>query len=699
MYDPTQYSTDRWPAAPGFTEEELNGVPLITVHPAAVPAAIGAVFLMLAVAGGAQYEFYVVLRWAVTAMAIWMSVVASALKRTPWVVVFVAIALLFNPLIPVYATRSFWAPFDLAGFVLFWVAGVKLRASKPALSTGQRVTPDVPEPRSTSPQQGVSYEANRALKPSGSSSMRGSEIGDSAGSVMEALQIQKMADDAAFSKLYYVAPDSSEAGAPLDLLKRGFQVMAGGSSLFCSFMIRGNTEQHDGLVACTGDKIGLFTVQSLAASGGPLPGDRIMKFDSIKKVAFATIPGVSFRGVDLFTAVKVRQSVMTIRFDNDEVWDLHFPSEPVVGHGHTPYRNFVNGFHDEYQTWHDANKPRAATLQETAPVTSMSIARMGHTGTLLPTGRVLIVGGSSDTAELYDPSIGTWKTTASMTCDRYLHTATLLPNGTVFVAGGSGASRTEIYDEATGTWTLTATMAVDRWRHTATLLRDGTVLIAGGSDTSRSAEIYDPTTGKLTPTGNMSVPRSGHAAILLRDGTVLVCGGAVGDDSFGTDYEFEVHRSVELYDPATKTWSPRASMADERTTPTAVLLPNGKVLVTGGGYETAEMYDPATGSWSMMASMAVYRAGGDATLLPDGTVLVSGGTWAAQSDSEYESVSGAELFDPVSGTWSDVTGIEGRTEHTATLLANGDVLIAGGFDQDYEELASAVVYQRRSSRR
>lgn len=135
MYDRYQHSTDRWPAAPGFTEEQLNGVPLITVHPATVPAVIGAVFLLMA-GMGAEYEFYVVMRWAVTAMAIWMCVVASALRRTPWIVVFVAIALLFNPLIPIYATREFWLPFDFAGFVLFWVAGVKLRASKPAPPTG-----------------------------------------------------------------------------------------------------------------------------------------------------------------------------------------------------------------------------------------------------------------------------------------------------------------------------------------------------------------------------------------------------------------------------------------------------------------------------------------------------------------------------------------------------------------------------------
>ncbi|WP_218122145.1 DUF6804 family protein [Arthrobacter sp. ov407] len=130
-FNPYVHSKERHSAAPGFTEAQLDNVPLVTVHPATAPSVMGAVFLLLAFLGG-PYELYVFARWAVTAMAIWMSVVAGAQKRTPWVVVFIAIALLFNPLVPVYATREFWIPFNLAGFVLFWVAGVKFRASKPA---------------------------------------------------------------------------------------------------------------------------------------------------------------------------------------------------------------------------------------------------------------------------------------------------------------------------------------------------------------------------------------------------------------------------------------------------------------------------------------------------------------------------------------------------------------------------------------
>lgn len=130
-FNPYLHTRERHPAAPGVTEDQLNDVPLVTVHPATVPAVIGALFLFLAILGG-PYELFVVMRWAVTSMAIWMAIVAGGQKRTPWVVVFAAIALLFNPIIPFYATREFWVPIDFAGLVFFWAAGVNLRASKPA---------------------------------------------------------------------------------------------------------------------------------------------------------------------------------------------------------------------------------------------------------------------------------------------------------------------------------------------------------------------------------------------------------------------------------------------------------------------------------------------------------------------------------------------------------------------------------------
>ncbi|MFK0005090.1 DUF6804 family protein [Paenarthrobacter sp. NPDC090522] len=125
-----------------FDPGQLNAEATVAVHPATAPAIIGAFFLLLAYLGG-QYELYVVMRWAVTAAAILVAAIAGGQGRTLWAAVFAAIAVLFNPLVPVYATREFWIPFDVAGLVLFCVAGVKLRASgsvRPEFLQGVRTT-------------------------------------------------------------------------------------------------------------------------------------------------------------------------------------------------------------------------------------------------------------------------------------------------------------------------------------------------------------------------------------------------------------------------------------------------------------------------------------------------------------------------------------------------------------------------------
>src|SRR5262249_29852764 len=124
------------------------------------------------------------------------------------------------------------------------------------------------------------------------------------------------------------------------------------------------------------------------------------------------------------------------------------------------------------------------------PTGSLNIPRYGHTGTLLPNGKVLVAGGRNgnspsnflSSAELYDPVTGIWSVTGSLNVPRYLHTATLLSDGKVLVAGGIGGPRAilnnaELYDPATGTWSVTAALNTGRTNHTATLLPDGKVLI------------------------------------------------------------------------------------------------------------------------------------------------------------------------------------------------------------------------------
>jgi hypothetical protein len=131
---------------------------------------------------------------------------------------------------------------------------------------------------------------------------------------------------------------------------------------------------------------------------------------------------------------------------------------------------------------------------------SMIAARYQHTATLLPNGTVLVAGGCCDmsssiwtgqpqayaSAEIYDPATGVWTTTASMAAARRGFTATLLPNGRVLVAGGSsdgsicGIASAELYDPTTGTWSATGSMSTGRYGQTATLLPNGHVLVSGG---------------------------------------------------------------------------------------------------------------------------------------------------------------------------------------------------------------------------
>ena len=328
----------------------------------------------------------------------------------------------------------------------------------------------------------------------------------------------------------------------------------------------------------------------------------------------------------------------------------------------------------------------------------------GQTATLLRDGRVLVAGGTTcwmaeggpiegacrvlASAELYDPADGTWVATGAMTEPRFFHTATLLPDGTVLVAGGDSGGATspalasaELYDPVRGTWAATGAMIQSREGQTATLLPNGKVLVTGGDSPDfpataghfsqhpqASAELYDPATGRWTATGSMARP-GGGTATLLADGHVLVASDV-----------------PERYDPATGIWTATGAMTEAFSEHAAALLLNGTVLFAGGDAGSAPgpnpsshaaLYDPVTGAWTAAAAMITPRLSPTATLLADGCVLVVGG----RVDGGHESavIAEAELYDPVSGTWTPTARmLEGRSGHTATLLPDGRVLVAGG---------------------
>lgn len=331
-------------------------------------------------------------------------------------------------------------------------------------------------------------------------------------------------------------------------------------------------------------------------------------------------------------------------------------------------------------TWMKGLLPGESSLVESAawsPLQKMS-SRYDHTATLLPNGKVLIVGGSNGTAsalrsaDLYDLNTGTWEETDSMTDARASHTATLLRNGKVLVAGGrddagQAVGTSEVYDPATKTWAKpVSTMKQARYDHTATLLLSGRVLVAGGVLDAEgeiildSTELYDPEQGTWEAKDPMSYARSRHTAtLLLPSGKVLVAGGT----SSGSTSEAE-ESSTEG-----SSWTPVGQLRQARLGHAAALLPSGQVLLTGGvdsdkkALTSAELYDPNLQEWRLCAgSMQQARLGHTAVLLFTGKVLIMGGSVS------WDSKSGIPSNDAGQWSYTPSTPLEVK-EHTVSVTA------------------------------
>jgi len=253
-------------------------------------------------------------------------------------------------------------------------------------------------------------------------------------------------------------------------------------------------------------------------------------------------------------------------------------------------------------------------------------------------------------------------------------------------------------------------MSVPRTAFTATLLRDFRVLVVGGrtrrfadspdGNPTAGVELFDPVSKRFSRAASLGTARSGHTATLLASGKVLVAGGNAG----GT---------AEIYDAASNSWTVAAPLKYHRYDHAAVLIAGGKVLVTGGNpypligigphgsapaQFPAEVYDPASDVWSVTAKPAFDRPEyPTATLLRDGRVVVVGGQYMYNSLDEASETS--EIYDPISNTWSATTPetrAGARQYHTATLLADGRVLVAGGF-RDGKPIAWSGLYDPTSN--
>ncbi len=399
------------------------------------------------------------------------------------------------------------------------------------------------------------------------------------------------------------------------------------------------------------------------------------------------------------------------------------------------------------------------------PGNTMTVARMHHTATLLPNGKVLIAGGRPGAGcclgphaslELFDRATMLFTPLAAvMSTGRANHTATLLPNGKVLLAGGlspagAGIGSADLFDPTTNTITPVPAGLTARGDHEATLLADGQVLLAGGINglgvETASAEIYNPVTNSTSAVLPMGTARSKFKSTLLAGGHVFVTGGntAAGPtnltelfvppsppfaaNSFGATGALIsakaghtatlltmgpnagrilvagggiVATDVQLYDPSSGTYLAAASaMVNPRSLHTATMLGNGKVLLAFGG-AGVELYDQLTDSSALTSTGGGCVTAGPtkdvhtATLLPNGFVFLAGGRSTTLPN--LPASTGTHLYDPVAGCLSSGPALPApRFGHTATLLADGKVLIAGGYTGDglsgYPLLTTAEIY-------
>jgi WD40 repeat protein len=332
--------------------------------------------------------------------------------------------------------------------------------------------------------------------------------------------------------------------------------------------------------------------------------------------------------------------------------------------------------------------------------------RMGHATTLLGTGEVLLTGGGSASAEVFDVVTGRFRAVGSMSMERRGHATALLPDGTVLVAGGYGTGTTEIYDPVARTFSAGPSMNALSGQVWLARLRSGEVLASSRDEAVATVERFDPKTRAWTSltraAGTVSPP------VPLASGDVLYVGHGVAQvyqassgtfssltiaaDVGGTDVAAPFQAGGALfagatavmstggtsvfyvlgawtYDPTSQAFTRRPDVAFPSTGAFGLTLPSGKVLYVG---TKAQSYDPATNTWSAADTLPSDHVGGAATVLPNGTVLVTGGNSGAATV-----YLGADPAGP--GAFTNTGSMTvGRIGGALTRLLDGRALMVGG---------------------
>jgi hypothetical protein len=306
---------------------------------------------------------------------------------------------------------------------------------------------------------------------------------------------------------------------------------------------------------------------------------------------------------------------------------------------------------------------------------------------MLPTEKVMIWPGDGGVSG-NDPRSWTPPPNESISSlnppgyDTFCSGHSFLANGTLFVAGGHiqngvGLARASTYNPFTNTWSNLPDMNAGRWYPTTTILANGDVLVVSGdidltvgvNAVPQVFQLSTQTWRSLTALGQDLYPMM----LLAPNGKVFNAGPTT--------------QTRYLDTAGTGTWSFVANrVGGYRDYGSAVMYAPGKVLVMGGGNpptKTAEVIDlnQPTPSWSAVGSMAFARRQLNATLLPDGKVLVTGGTSSPGFNDPSGAVHTAEIWDPATGLWTTLASSGGfpRVYHSAALLLpDGRVLSTGG---------------------
>lgn len=254
----------------------------------------------------------------------------------------------------------------------------------------------------------------------------------------------------------------------------------------------------------------------------------------------------------------------------------------------------------------DEDAPGAAAAQifdtkgqRWADVGPMKVARVHHAIVALADGKALVCGGEQpssaptpfavagkpvDGCELFDPATNKFTAAPSMHAARRRFTLTRLADGRVLAVGDPGS---EVFDPKKNTWSQAIATSVPYLGHTATLLQDGRVFVVGvgGAPFKASAEIFDPQTEKWSVEPAPPQALMEHSATLLPDGAVLIAGGQVVLGGLPRPLAF-----AAVFEPKHERWNVTGQPHATHWRHGALLLPNGDVVVAGGGSKDAELY-------------------------------------------------------------------------------------------------------------